>query len=401
MLPYRSSSDDRIEGIVITFIDIDTRKRAEGLRHESEERFRRMVSVDVVGVLIFDTGGTLIDCNDTFLRMFGYKRDEVAARKLHWRPMTPPEFLDMTEQQMKTFEETGLIGPYEKEFLHKDGSRSWTVFVGASLGDGTMIEYCFDVSDRRRAEELAMTANRNLKLAHEELVAANTDLKHFSYAVSHDMQEPLRMVTIYTQLLARDYGGKLGPEADQYIGRATAGAQQMESLLNDLREYWAVDREKVGDTASVDLKTVLDRALGYLQSSIDQSAARITWDAIPTILVEPYPLTLLFQNLIGNAIKYRQPDVAPEIQISAQRNGAEWVFSVRDNGVGIQEKDYQTIFAPFKRLHAVKQPGSGLGLTMCEKIVKRYGGRISVESKLGQGSTFRFTLPVAEGNEIG
>ncbi len=395
VLAYRSG-DNRIEGVVITFMDISTRKRAEERQHESEERFRRMVSVEVVGVLIFDAGGTLIDCNDTFLRMFGYQREDVAAGKLTWRGMSSPDFVDASQQQMKMLEETGHIGPYEKEYLHKDGSHTWAVFVGASLGDGTTIEYCFDISDRRLAQELAAIADRNLKLANAELVAANSDLKHFSYAVSHDMQEPLRMVTSYTQLLAREYAGSLDAQAHQYIGRAIEGALRMESLLGDLRRYWAVDEERVEQLVPVDLNAAIDQALGYLQASLELSGARVTRDAIPTVLAEVYPMTLLFQNLIGNAIKYRQPDVAPEIHISAVRNHAELLVSIRDNGIGIEEKDWQAIFAPFKRLRVVKQPGSGLGLAMCEKILKRYRGRIWVQSKPGKGTNFQFAIPLEE-----
>jgi len=395
VLAYRTA-DDRIEGVVITFIDIDTRKRAEEGLRVSEERLRRMVNIDVVGVSMFDASGTLIDCNDTFLKMFGYSREDVSAGRLTRRDMTPPEFFQLTESQLHGLEENGRIGPYEKEYVRKDGTRSWTVFVGANLGDGSTIEYCFDISDRKQAQALAIAADRSLKLANESLVEANLDLKHFSYAVSHDMREPLRMVISYTQLLAREYAGKLGGEADRYIGFAVKGAQQMESLLNQLREYWAVDEPKVMELVHVDLNQVLDGALGRLQTAIDESGARIRREDLPTVLGEPYPLGLLFQNLIGNSIKYRRAEVAPEIRVSAQLSGTEWVFTVADNGIGIEDQFLEIIFAPFKRLHVVKQPGSGLGLAMCEKIVKRYRGQISVESKAGQGSTFRFTLPALD-----
>jgi PAS domain S-box-containing protein len=355
-----------------------------------------MVNVDIVGVSMFNASGTLIDCNDTFLGMFGYTREDVTAGKLTRRTMTPPEFFAIGEPWAQKEGEPGPVGPYEKEYVRKDGSRRSFVFVGAALGDGTTIEYCFDISDRKQAQELVATADRNLKVVNDALVTANSDLKHFSYAVSHDMQEPLRMVTSYTQLLARDYAGKLGADADEYIGFAVRGARQMESLLNDLRDYWAVDEQKEQDVVSVDLNAVLDRVLGYLQTSIDQSKAVISRETLPTVIAETYPLTLLFQNLIGNAIKYQVPDVTPFIHISSERMNGQWVFSVTDNGIGIAQEDLQNIFAPFKRLHVIKQPGSGLGLTMCEKIIRRYRGRISVQSEPGKGSTFRFTLPVTD-----
>ena len=238
--PYRST-EDRIDGVVITFIDIDSRKKSEEALRASEQRLRKMVSVEGVGVLIFDEAGTLIDCNEAYLKMSGFSKQDVASRALTWQALTPPEYVGLTEEQLRKLEETGRVGLYEKELFCKDGRRSWFVLAAASLGNGTRIEYCVDVSDRKRAEALVLAGEHSLQVADAALVRANTDLKHFSYAVSHDMQEPLRMVTSFTQLLARDYGGKLDRQANQYIATAVAGARRMESLLNDLRVYWSVD----------------------------------------------------------------------------------------------------------------------------------------------------------------
>ncbi|HEX4134944.1 MAG TPA: chemotaxis protein CheB [Bryobacteraceae bacterium] len=395
VLPYRSTND-RIEGIVITFIDIDTRKRAEVALRRSEERLRRMVNVDVVGILIFDASGTLIESNESWLAMSGYSHEDVAARKLTWRSLTPPEYIEISEQEMRTLAATGHSGPYEKELLRKDGSRCWMIFVGASLGDGTMIEYCIDASERKRAEDQAQEAGRSLRISNEALMRANADLKHFSHAVSHDMQEPLRMVMTYTQLLARNYQSSLDERAALYISQSVLGAKRMETMLNDLREYWSVDEQKIEKLIPVDCNLVFDRALGYLQSAIESSAAVVTHDPLPTVLAEQSPVTLLFQNLIGNAIKYRRKDTPPQIHVSAHKNETVWDFSVADNGIGIEPKHLKAIFLPFKRLHGSEYPGAGLGLAMCERIVERYNGRIWVESTYGQGSTFEFTLPLAE-----
>src|SRR5262249_29391793 len=151
VLPYRST-DDRIEGVVITFVDIDSRKRSAEALRASEERLRRMLSVAVVGVLIFDNEGRLVDCNEAYLKMSGFTKEEVASKTLTWRTLTPPEHIESSEQQFAKVAQTGTIGPYEKEYFRKDGSRVWMLFVGASLGDGTIIEYCIDISDRKRAE---------------------------------------------------------------------------------------------------------------------------------------------------------------------------------------------------------------------------------------------------------
>lgn len=383
--------------MVITFIDIDSRKKAEEAVRASEQRLRKMVDVDGVGVLIFDQSGALIDCNEAFLKISGFSREEVAAGKLTWRSLTPSEFVELTEQQRQKLAELGRVGLYEKEYLRKDGSRDWMVVASASLGDGTSIEYSFDAAGRKRAEAQVLEREHTLEIADAALVRANTDLKHFSYAVSHDMQEPLRMVMSYTQLLARDYRGKLDPQADLFIGNAVEGARRMEALLNDLREYWSVDEQKVEEVGPVDCNQVLARVLEYLEKAIEENHAAVTHEALPTVLAEQYPLTLLFQNVIGNAIKYRRPETLPHVHVSVDRRGRGWIFSVTDNGIGIESEYLDVIFTPFKRLHSPQVPGTGLGLAMCRKIVERYHGRIWATSTLGQGSTFKFTLPALDG----
>ena len=234
--------------------------------------------------------------------------------------------------------------------------------------------------------------------ADKALQSLNTDLKHFSYAASHDLQEPLRMVLSYTQLLARQYKGRLDPQADQFIGFAVEGAKRMEALLRDMREYWSVNERKVENLDLIDCNRVLEGSLLYLGDRISESGAVITHDSLPAVIAEELPLTLLFQNLIGNAIKYHQPEVEPRIHLSATRNGAAWDISVADNGIGIEAKYLQIVFTPFKRLHGKEYDGTGLGLAMCQRIVERYRGKIWIESTYGQGSIFHFTLPTHSGN---
>ena len=200
------------------------------------------------------------------------------------------------------------------------------------------------------------------------------------------------MVISYTQLLAREYRGKLDERADQFIATAVAGALQMETLLRDLREYWAVN-EQVEHTGPVNCTQALEKALGFLLIAIRESNAIVTRDALPTVIAEELPLVLLFQNLVGNALKYHQPNVPPQVHISAKRDADVWAFAVGDNGIGIEAEHLERVFAPFKRLHGRENPGTGMGLAICQKIVERYGGQIWVESTYGRGSTFKFTLP--------
>lgn len=254
--------------------------------------------------------------------------------------------------------------------------------------EGVVITF-IDIDKVKRTEDA-------LRIANEALLRANVDLRHFSYAVSHDMQEPLRMVTSFSQLLKRDYSDKLDPKADGYIETVVEGARRMEALLQGLREYWSVDKPDGSQLRNVDANIALRAALADLGSAIHESKATITDSGLPSVLGQEHPLTQVFQNLIGNAIKYRRPDTSPRILVSAKRSGTMWQFSVEDNGLGIESTDLQTIFAPFKRLHGADFPGVGLGLAMCQKIIERYNGKIWVQSIPGSGSTFFFTLPATD-----
>jgi light-regulated signal transduction histidine kinase (bacteriophytochrome) len=207
------------------------------------------------------------------------------------------------------------------------------------------------------------------------------------------------MVTSYTQLLAKQYKGKLDPLAEQSIAYAIEGAHQMEMLLKGLRDYWAVTEGKSEETVAVDCNHVLDETLAYLQTRIHESNAVITYEPLPTVRGDQISIVLLFKNLVSNALKYTRPGEPPRIHIAARRSAREWDFSVRDDGIGIEPEHLERIFAPFKRLHSAEQyAGSGLGLAICQRIIGRYRGRLWVESTYGQGSTFHFTIPTQGGD---
>jgi light-regulated signal transduction histidine kinase (bacteriophytochrome) len=248
--------------------------------------------------------------------------------------------------------------------------------------------------------EALRASEDRLRVANEALVRANADLRHFSYAVSHDMQEPLRMVTIYTQLLARDYGKNLDAEAKAYMAHAVTGAGRMELLLNDLRDYWSVDQES--ETAVHRIASSqhsFERAVEFLEAEIAESGATVTRDPLPDIRADHYALTLLFKNLISNAIKYRKPETEPRVHVSAIRADGLCTFTVSDNGIGISAGSLEAVFAPFKRLHGKEYPGTGLGLAMSRKIVEKHNGRIWVDSTPGEGSQFRFALGNSNGTK--
>ena len=243
---------------------------------------------------------------------------------------------------------------------------------------------------RHAEEELA----RNL----DELARSNRDLEQFAYVASHDLQEPLRMVATYTQLLGERYRGKLDEKADKYIVYAVDGALRMQALINDLLMYSRVGRQH-GEPQRIPASTIVQRALQNLHAVLSETGAQVSCDELPELLVDPGPLVQVFQNLIGNAVKFHGPE-PPRIRIGAQEKEGQWVFSVTDNGIGIDPEYAETIFVIFKRLHSRGEyPGSGLGLAICKKIIEQMGGSIWVESQLGKGATFKFTLPASAADQ--
>jgi light-regulated signal transduction histidine kinase (bacteriophytochrome) len=244
---------------------------------------------------------------------------------------------------------------------------------------------------RATTEELEATADE-MERIRERLTRSNADLEQFASVASHDLQEPLRMVSSYLQLLIRRYGDRLDADAAEFIRYAVDGASRMQAMINDLLRYSRLSPE-ANDFQPVDCEAVLGQATTNLHTAIEENGAVITRDPLPAITANANQLVQVFQNLIGNAIKFRSQE-PPRIHMSAQPRGNEWLFSVRDNGIGIDPQYHERIFGLFRRLHTREEyPGTGIGLAVCKKIVERLGGRIWVESELGKGSTFYFTIP--------
>jgi light-regulated signal transduction histidine kinase (bacteriophytochrome) len=226
----------------------------------------------------------------------------------------------------------------------------------------------------------------------EALRRSNEDLQQFAYVASHDLQEPLRMVASYTELLQRRYKGKLDQDADDFIFYIVDGVQRMSNLIRGLLDYSRASGSTDEPLKPVDTERALVTALGNLKASIDAIDAEITYDPLPAVQCHPLRMQQLLQNLISNAIKYRG-ERKPHVHISAVENEQEIVFTVKDNGIGIAPEYFDEIFGVFKRLHGREYEGTGIGLAMCKKIIERYGGRIWVESKPGEGSSFHFSIP--------
>ena len=252
------------------------------------------------------------------------------------------------------------------------------------------------IAERLRAEADVRRLNAELELRVEdrtrELMRMNEELRQFAYVASHDLQEPLRTVASYAQLLARRYRGRLDRDADEFIEYMVGGVTRMHTLLNDMLAYSRVTESKDRPLTETNLNTVLQSALMNLELTISENQAEIQADPLPTVTGDEIQLTQVFQNLIGNAIKYKSAE-APQVRITAEEGPEEWTISVADNGIGLDPQYGQRIFGIFKRLHGRELPGTGMGLAICKRIIERHNGRIWVDSQPGKGSTFHFTLP--------
>ena len=387
---------DGAGGILVTVAirDISVRKDAEAHLAQMEGRYRALLEAAPDAMVVVDVGGEIVLLNVQAEKQFGYSRDELVGQKV--KDIIPEGFAerliaDATRSVADAL--TQQIGTGIELFgRRKDGSEFPIEIMLSPMesAEGILVTAAIrDITERKKSElHLVKTVG--------ELKRSNNELQQFAYVASHDLQEPLRMVASYTQLLGKRYKGRLDSDADEFIAFAVDGCNRMQRLIQDLLAYsragsgGKVLREISGETA-------LKGALTNLRATIEQSGAIVTHDALPAITTDGAQLAQVFQNLVSNAIKYRSAAV-PQVHISAAKNrGKEWIFSVQDNGLGIDPRYFERIFILFQRLHGRDEfEGTGIGLAICKKLVERLGGRIWVESQLGKGSTFYFVLPERE-----
>jgi PAS domain S-box-containing protein len=385
------------EGILVTAAirDIAVRKAAEENLRQSEERMSLVVTnATDYSILMLDLEGRVVSWNEGAQRIKGYRAEEILGR--HFSCFYTAEDIANGIPAMELAEVT-RSGRFEQEGwrVRKDGSQFYSNVVITALRDKTgqlrgFGKIARDITERIRTEEHQAKAATELK-------RSNDQLEQFAYVASHDLQEPLRMVASYTQLLAKRYKGRLDSDADEFIAYAVDGCNRMQSLIRDLLAYSRSGgdgralREASGNAA-------LQEALTNLRGAIEDSGAIVTHDPLPNLVTDETQLVQLFQNLVGNAIKYHGPAI-PLVHVSAMQSGdREWIFSVRDNGLGIAPQYFERIFIIFQRLHGKHEfEGTGIGLAICKKNVEQLGGRIWVESQVDNGSTFYFALPVHEG----
>jgi len=384
---------ENLEGILVTAAirDITERKRVEETLRQSEERSRLIVSnAKDYAILMLDPDGNIVNWNEGAERMKGYRAEEIIGQ--HFSRFYSAEDISNGIPALE-LGEAARVGRCENEGwrLRKDGSRLFASVAITALRDEKGMLRGFgkitrDITERKKSEE-------HLVKTMQELRQSNDELQQFAYVASHDLQEPLRMVASYTQLLAKRYRGQLDADADEFIDFAVDGCNRMQGLIQDLLAY-----SRSGSSSKavrkISSESALSEALRNLHATIEESGAIVTHDALPSIITDDTQLALVFQNLVGNGIKYRGVEV-PRVHITATKNGGkEWIFSVRDNGLGIEPQYFERIFILFQRLHGRQEfKGTGIGLAICKKIVERLGGRIWVESQPEEGSTFYFSLP--------
>lgn len=371
------------------------RKRAEEALREAEARDRLLVEQLPAVLYVAEPGaeGEWLYVSPRIESMLGFSPAEWIADPHLWFRQVHPEDRGGVLAEEKASEARGEAFHCEYRMFARDGHIVWVYDAAALVPDapsGCPLQHgvLFDISERKPAkQELARKV--------EELGRSNAELELFARVASHDLQEPLRMVASYTQLLARRYKGKLDADADEFIGFAVDGATRMQQLIQDLVSYSRLTtRGKALNLTRAEV--ACNSAIENLQESVKESNAQVRVGTLPEVFADARQLTQLFQNLIGNAIKYRN-ERRPEIRVAAKPNGNEWIFSVQDNGIGIEPQYFERIFQIFQRLHTRKEySGTGIGLAVCRKIVERHGGRIWVESQPGKGSTFLFTIPQTE-----
>ncbi len=366
----------------------------------AEAKYRRVIDVAPDAIVIVTREGIIDLVNRQTESLFGYNRDELLGRPVE--QLIPERFRSRHGDHRTHYEAHPQMRPMaaglELYGRHRDG-HDFPVEISLSPmwpeGEFLVTAVIRDLMEYKRTEQQLRKAAEMLAQQTTELARSSEELERFAYIAAHDLQEPLRIVASYTQLLARRYRGKLDADADEFIGYAVNGANRMQQLIRDLLEYSRVGT-RGGALAPVDCGEVIATLIANIAPPFTETGATVVAGALPVVIADQSQLRQLFQNLIGNALKYRS-DAPPVVRIDADREGNAWHFIVQDNGIGIAPEYADRIFVIFQRLHTqAEYPGTGIGLAVCKRIIDRHGGRIWVESTVGEGATFHFTLPVHE-----
>lgn len=375
------------------FLDVAELTHLDSSVRDSEERFRSLAAALPQLIWASNADGAIEYTNSLWRKYTGWADDQPMPPD-PWTGLIHPEDHSPYQERWQNTLKSGEIFETQCRLKHMpDGTYRWFLCRAVPLRNakGQVVRWfgsCTDIQDQ-------MTNAAKLQAAIDALSRSNSDLEQFAYAASHDLQEPLRMVVIFTQLLKEEYSSQLDATAKSYLDFAMNGALRMEELLKSLLSYATIANAPKESAEWIDAGEACSAARLNLQAATENTGAVILCGPLPTVWFSRVHLVRLFQNLIGNALKYRRSS-PPEVHISAQRVGDRWIFSIRDNGIGIAKEYLSQIFGVFKRLHGSSYEGAGIGLAICQKIVERAGGQIWAESEVGQGSTFHFSIPAVD-----
>lgn len=393
--------DDRVENLLTLEAILEDLGEPTVRAHSGKEALRHLLYQDFAVILLdvqmpdmdgFETAALIRERERSrhtpILFLTAHRDDEhlfkgyyAGAVDFLFKPINPEVLRSKVAVFVELSKKTALLRQHAAELENKNAELERTV------------------AERKRAEDDVRRANAELERRVQERTAelkrSNDQLREFAYAAAHDLQEPLRTVSSYAQLLAKRYKGRLDGDAEEFMGFIVQGVQRMHALLSDLLKFSQASSNQEPLQNVADLEKILQEVVSSMIAAIQESGAEVTHDPLPSLVADGVQIGQVFQNLIGNAIKYRS-DQPPRVHISAVRESEVWHFKVSDNGLGIDPQYADLVFGIFKRLHGSQYPGTGIGLALCRKIVERHGGRIWVESEPGKGSCFQFTLPIRE-----